>query len=89
MCNIDLDVLKSLRMQARYDRMSICMLTTSPSEYDKAKAMELGADGYYVKPPIKKMPKTLEELLDAALKKNEEPDQPDTWSRIKHDLEGI
>jgi DNA-binding response OmpR family regulator len=44
------DVLRWIRSQAEYSGCAVVILTTSDSETDRARAMELGATRYYTKP---------------------------------------
>jgi DNA-binding response OmpR family regulator len=44
------DVLRWIRSQAEYAGCAVIILTTSDSETDQARAMELGATRYYTKP---------------------------------------
>jgi CheY-like chemotaxis protein len=49
------EVLKSIRSQAQLNEMIVLVLTSSPEERDRQKAMELGAVAYFLKPPTEKV----------------------------------
>jgi CheY-like chemotaxis protein len=49
------EVLKSIRSQAQLKQMIVLVLTSSPEERDRQRAMELGAVGYLLKPPTEKV----------------------------------
>lgn len=78
-----LEVLERIRSVKQFNYLPIVMFTTSDSEVDRARAMELGASGYVVKPPIRLMGSELRKIVDQFA--SEDADKPgpyDTWQNI-------
>jgi CheY-like chemotaxis protein len=49
------EVMEWLRKQPSLDKINVYVLTSSPEDRDRARAKELGAKGYLVKPPTPQM----------------------------------
>ncbi|MBF0159306.1 MAG: response regulator [Magnetococcales bacterium] len=45
-----LDLCRKLRRQSKYNAIKIIIVSAKPYEFDRKRALELGADGYFVKP---------------------------------------
>lgn len=56
-------VLSWIREQSRLKDMPVFILTSSPEERDRQKAVELGAKGYFVKPPNPSIAQEIQKLL--------------------------
>lgn len=57
-----LDVLEAIQQRPEFARLCVVVLTSSAEARDLARAQELGAQAYFVKPPAAK---TLRDILDA------------------------
>jgi CheY-like chemotaxis protein len=57
------EVLEWLRSQPGLSEVQVVVLTGSSEQRDKDRARELGAEGYYVKPPDEKMVREMLERL--------------------------
>ena len=79
-----LEVLERIRSVKQFNYLPIVMFTTSDSEVDRARAKELGANGYVVKPPIRLMGSELRKIVDqfASVKEEDKPGPYDTWQNI-------
>jgi CheY-like chemotaxis protein len=60
------EVLSSIREQPGFSSLQVAILTGSPEQRDREKAMVLGAQHYLVKPPTKEMLKALFEAMKQA-----------------------
>ena len=58
------EVLAWVRLQSPLKQLRVFMLTSSAEDRDRQKAAELGANGYFVKPPTREMVEEIVQLLE-------------------------
>jgi CheY-like chemotaxis protein len=58
------EVLAWVRLQSPLKQLPVFMLTSSAEDRDRQKAAELGANGYFVKPPTREMVEEIVQLLE-------------------------
>jgi CheY-like chemotaxis protein len=58
------EVLTWVRSQARLKQLPVAVLTSSAEDRDRQRAEELGANGYFVKPPTRATVEEILKLLD-------------------------
>jgi DNA-binding response OmpR family regulator len=79
-----LEVLEKLRSVSQFKYLPIIMFTTSDSEVDRACAMELGANGYVIKPPIRLMGSELRKIVDKYSSQiGQKPRLGDEWQELE------
>jgi CheY-like chemotaxis protein len=78
-----LEVLERIRSVKQFNYLPIIMFTTSDSDIDRQRALELGANAYVVKPPIRMMGSELRKIVDSYGKDaGEKPGADSTWQEI-------
>jgi CheY-like chemotaxis protein len=78
-----LEVLERIRSVKQFSYLPIVMFTTSDSDIDRNRAMELGANGYVIKPPIRLMGSELRKIVDQyANKAGQKPGAETTWQEV-------
>ena len=98
------DVLKKIRQHEFYDYLPVIMFSVSDSVEDKLKSLELGATGYYQKPPLSLMGLHLKNISDKYIRleivkpnieskpklvKQEQVEDDSLWDRLDKMLEDI
>lgn len=76
------EVLKVLRGARQFDDMPIVMFTTSTSSQDERTATELGANGFYFKPEVKKLGQQILEIIKRFCPPDKIASKPTEWQPL-------
>lgn len=77
------EVLKILRSARQFDDMPIVMFTTSTSSQDEKTARDLGANGFYFKPEVKKLGHQILEIIKKYCPPDRVASKPTEWQPLE------